>query len=169
MKKNFLIFSLLLVLFLPLFFAFTSKVSAVQCLGDCFDDHGIPRCQEAGCGECPGCQTPDPVDPNWWNSIHNPVLSSNWMKGSTFLQKFFNVFISLVFAVGGIIFFFMLVSGGIKWIGSSGEKGKLEEAQKQITSALVGLVILLLAFAIIKLIESLFGISMLNIKIPTLE
>jgi len=56
----------------------------------------------------------------------------------------------------------------VKWLSSSGDKVKLESAQKQISSGLVGLVILLSSFAVIKLIETLFGIDLLNFNLPTL-
>jgi hypothetical protein len=44
----------------------------------------------------------------------------------------------------------------------------LEGARGTITSALIGLVILFAAFAIIKLIQTFFGISILNFTLPTL-
>lgn len=171
MKKKLLSFLGLSILIVYLFLASASHVNA--CQNNCLIDAGPPAIYECtasmGCGDCTGCLDNPYSGLN--SKIRNTALPDMWggISGTSFLQKFFNVFISLVFAVGGIIFFFMLITGGIKWIGSSGEKGKLEEAQKQITSALVGLVILLLAFAIIKLIESLFGISILNITIPTLQ
>lgn len=103
--------------------------------------------------------------------IHNPILPNflSNLSGAEFLQKMFSVLIRLGFVIGSVIFFYMLTIGAIRWITSSGEKGKLETAQKQITSALVGLVILLLVFAIINLIETLFGISILKLTLPTLE
>lgn len=103
--------------------------------------------------------------------IVNPILPTPMQKlsGSEFFNKMFSVLIQLSFAIGSVVFFYMLIFGAIRWITSSGDKGKLEAAQKQITSALVGLVILLLIFAIINLIETLFGISILTIKLPTLE
>lgn len=102
--------------------------------------------------------------------IINPVLPEDLtnMEGRTFLQNFLNLGINLGFIIGAIIFFFMLTSGAIKWISSSGDKTKLETAQKQITSALTGLAILFCIFAIIKLIETLFGISITKFNLPTL-
>ena len=66
--------------------------------------------------------------------------------------------ISLALVVAAIIFFFMLVLGGITWILSGGDKGKTEAARNQITAALVGLVIVFAAWAIANLIGGLFGI-----------
>lgn len=78
-------------------------------------------------------------------------------------------FIRFVLMIGALIFFFMLLWGGIKWIMSQGDKGNVETARNQITNALVGLAIIFVAWAIIKLIETLFGISILSLDIPSLQ
>ena len=74
--------------------------------------------------------------------------------------------ISFVLIVAAIAFFFMLVLGGIKWITSGGDKGKTEAARNQITAGLVGLVIVFAAWAILKLVESFFGVSLRSFTIP---
>lgn len=71
--------------------------------------------------------------------------------------------IGIVLVVAAVIFFFVLVIGGIKWILSGGDKAQTESARNQITAALVGLVIVFAAWAIIKLIESFFGVGILNL------
>ena len=85
---------------------------------------------------------------------------------------FFNYFLPklvvLAFILGSIIFFFMLITGAIQWISSGGDKGALEGARGKITNALVGLLILFAAFAVIKLIEGFFGISILTLDIGPL-
>ena len=70
--------------------------------------------------------------------------------------------IQLVLIVAAIVFFFMLVLGGIKWITSGGDKGQTEAARNQITAALVGLVIVFAAWAIIQLVEVFFNVSILG-------
>lgn len=77
--------------------------------------------------------------------------------------------IKLALVVAAVVFFFMLVLGGIKWILSGGDKGKTEEARNQITAALVGLVIVFAAWAIAKLIEQIFGVSILQLDISGLK
>ncbi|MBI2590350.1 MAG: hypothetical protein HYW33_00510, partial [Candidatus Blackburnbacteria bacterium] len=58
-----------------------------------------------------------------------------------------------------------LVLGGIKWITSGGDKNKTEEARQQITSALVGLVVVFSAWAIAQLIRILFDVDLFNLTI----
>jgi cbb3-type cytochrome oxidase subunit 3 len=76
--------------------------------------------------------------------------------------------ITTIIVVAGLIFFFMLVIGGLKWILSGGDKGQTEAARSQITAALVGLVILFSAWAITNLVQTVFGIDILNFTIPAL-
>jgi hypothetical protein len=70
--------------------------------------------------------------------------------------------ITLALVVAAVIFFFMLVIGGIKWIMSGGDKAQTEGARNQITAALVGLVIVFAAWAIAQLIGTFFGIEIFN-------
>ena len=68
-----------------------------------------------------------------------------------------------------IIALFFLIYGGIRWIMSGGDKGKIDQARGTITAALVGLVIAFLAFFIVSIISFvLTGQSSFNFAIPTL-
>lgn len=62
----------------------------------------------------------------------------------------------------------MLTTGAISWIASGGDKQSLETAKSKITNALVGIIILFSAFAVVKFIESFFGISILTLDIDAL-
>jgi len=74
--------------------------------------------------------------------------------------------VRLILVVAALIFFFILVIGGIRWIASGGDKAQTENARNQITAALVGLVIVFAAWAIVKLIQTFFGINILELDIP---
>lgn len=76
--------------------------------------------------------------------------------------------ISLVMLVVALVFFFILVLGGLKWVMSGGDEKSVGAAKNQITNALIGLAIVFATFAIMKLIETIFGITLLDgITIPT--
>ncbi len=77
--------------------------------------------------------------------------------------------IRLTLVVAAIVFFFILVIGGIKWIASGGDKGQTEAARSQITAALVGLVIVFAAWAILALIKTFFGVDIFSLTLPTLQ
>lgn len=67
--------------------------------------------------------------------------------------------INAIFVLAVIIFFFMLVWGGIRWITSGGDKAQTETARSQITNAIIGLVITLSAYAILNLIALVLGVG----------
>jgi len=72
--------------------------------------------------------------------------------------------ITVVIAIGTIIFFVFLVAGGIQWLTSGGDKAKVQQARDHITNALIGLVILALSWAIWIFILNLFGVEGLIAK-----
>lgn len=85
------------------------------------------------------------------------------------LPNIISAFIKLSMVVAALIFFFMLIIGGIRWIASGGDKGQTEAARNQITAALVGLVIVFAAWAIVNLISVFFpGINIFTLSIPTI-
>ena len=76
--------------------------------------------------------------------------------------------ISLVMLIVALVFFFMLIWGGLKWVMSQGEEKAVTGARAQITNALIGLAIVFAAWAIMKLIQTVFGITILGeMTIPT--
>ncbi len=77
--------------------------------------------------------------------------------------------IKLSLVVVALVFFAMLIMGGIRWITSRGDKTEVENARNQITHALIGLAIVFVAWAILQLINTLFGINILQLEIPSLQ
>lgn len=73
--------------------------------------------------------------------------------------------IRLILVLAALVFFFILVIGGIRWIASGGDKANTEAARNQITAALVGLVIVFAAWAIVQLINVFFGINIFELTI----
>lgn len=78
--------------------------------------------------------------------------------------------IQIILLVAFVLSFIFLLIGGIKWITSGGDEKGVASARNTITAALIGLVVVLMAFALIKLVETFFGISILTggVTIPTL-
>ena len=98
----------------------------------------------------------------------NPFLKDSTlenMTGESFISLFIPKAVGLVFVFGVLVFFFILLWGAISWILSGGDKQALEAAKSKITHAIV---LLLATFAIIKLIQAFFGISILSIDIGPL-
>ena len=77
--------------------------------------------------------------------------------------------VGIVFLFGFLLTLAYLLTGGMQWITSQGDKTALESARNKITHAIMGLVIVASAYAIFKLIGNFFGIELPNIKIPTIS
>jgi len=78
-------------------------------------------------------------------------------------------FIRLILVIAALVFFFILVVGGIRWIASGGDKAQTETARNQITAALVGLVIVFSAWAILQLIKAFFGVDIFSLTLPSAQ
>ncbi len=100
--------------------------------------------------------------------ISNPV-GPKFSSGLDFFQKFIPSMVGLAFVAGALIFFFVMIIGAIQWITSGGDKAALEAARGKLGNAIVGLVILLALFAILKIIETFFGINILTLDIGVLK
>lgn len=97
-----------------------------------------------------------------------PTISINAPSGFENLQKInyssiISAGIKLILIAAALVFFFILVIGGIQWIVSGGDKAGTETARKRITNALIGLAIVFAAWAIISLINVLFGVDIFNL------
>ncbi|MBU3957280.1 pilin [Patescibacteria group bacterium] len=78
--------------------------------------------------------------------------------------------VKLLLVIAALISFIFLVLGGIRWITSGGDKDGTAKAQGTITAALIGLVIVFAAWAIIRLLQTFFGIGpIFEFKIPVIQ
>ena len=74
--------------------------------------------------------------------------------------------IYFVILVATLVFFFMLISGGISWITSNGDKAMLESAKHRIRNALIGLFIVLSSFFIVQEINCIFKVDLGHLGVP---
>lgn len=79
---------------------------------------------------------------------------------NTSLGDFVSRSFSAVILVAGLATFGYLLYGGVQWIMSGGDKGKLEEARSKITNGIIGLAIVASAWAIYLLLDYFFGIGL---------
>lgn len=77
--------------------------------------------------------------------------------GAGGISFFLSNLVALIFAIGGIVFVLMLLWGALGWIISGGQKEGLETAQKRITHALVGIVLLSVSFALLEILGKFLG------------
>lgn len=76
--------------------------------------------------------------------------------------------IGIAMLLAALAVFIYLIWGGFEWITSGGDKAGVENARNKITAALIGLVIVASAWAIMRLIEFFFGITVISgtVSIP---
>lgn len=67
--------------------------------------------------------------------------------------------INLALVIAVVVCFFFLIFGGIKWITAGGDKEAMLSAQKTITAAIVGIVIVFSVWAILNVVRYFFGIE----------
>jgi len=77
--------------------------------------------------------------------------------------------IQFILVVAFVLAFIFLLIGGIRWITAGGDEKAVAGARGMITAALIGLVIVLVSYAIIRLVEIFFGFDIITgtINIPT--
>lgn len=75
--------------------------------------------------------------------------------------------VAAAFIIAVLVALLFLIWGGIKWITSGGDKAGVEAARNQIIAAVIGLIVVFLAFFILNLVLGLFGTSLFDLKLPT--
>ncbi len=79
--------------------------------------------------------------------------------GKGTFENALGVGINILFLIAILLCLLYLIWGGIDWSRSEGDKQKVDSAKKRVTYAIVGLIIVFLAFFIIRVIGSVFGVS----------
>lgn len=88
---------------------------------------------------------------------------------SIFIAEFINDGISLLLIVSFIVALVWTIFAGFRFVTSGGDPKSTGQAWSQIYWGLIGMLIIFGSFAIIKLIETFFGVSILSegFRLPT--
>lgn len=108
------------------------------------------------------------VAPVFAQETINLAPPSGWEGLNFTIPALVSGLIKLILVIAALIAFFFLIMGGIKWITAGGDKANTEAARNTLTAALIGLLIVFGAWAIIRLIETFFGITILQLEIPSI-
>ncbi|KKS78249.1 MAG: hypothetical protein UV74_C0001G0096 [Candidatus Woesebacteria bacterium GW2011_GWB1_43_14] len=103
--------------------------------------------------------------------IRNPVLNPaiQGQTGEEYAAGLIPRLVTLTLIIGSVLFFFYFIYGAIRWISSGNDPKALEGARGTITQALIGLLIMFSIFAIVKVIESAFGLNILTIDLSAVR
>ena len=80
----------------------------------------------------------------------------------TNLGQLISALVGTLLIIAALLAFLYLILGGISWITSGGDKASMEAARNKITHAIVGLIIVGAAWAIMVLVQSFLGITIIG-------
>lgn len=107
---------------------------------------GVTR--PAFAGDCP----PNSLRPTFTNSIAECQMDKDQTPENTGLFKMIQIVINIILSVLGVITVFMIILGGINFMTSQGDPGKTKKGRDTILYGIIGLVIALLAYAIVNFV-----------------
>lgn len=81
------------------------------------------------------------------------------------LEVVFGNVVRAALGFAGIALFILLIVGGFRYITSGGDPKATEGAQKTITSAIVGLILVLLAYLVLVLIKTITGVDVTQFQV----
>lgn len=79
------------------------------------------------------------------------------------ITSLFGRIVNLVAAFAGVVFFIMLLVGGFRYLFSAGDAKQTEAAKGTLTAALLGLILIVASYVILRLIASFTGLQNLTI------
>ncbi len=74
--------------------------------------------------------------------------------------------LNIIISLAGVVLLLMLIMGGFGYITSGGDKEKAAKAKNTLTYAILGLLVILGAWLIIRLIEEFTGLNLHIFQIP---
>lgn len=88
-------------------------------------------------------------------TINGPLPAS---KNFTNLASLINNSLTYLFAIAGILLLLYLIWGGFDYLTSMGDPKKAEAANKKLSSAIIGIIIIFISYWIVQLAEYLLQI-----------
>ena len=75
------------------------------------------------------------------------------------LGKIITKVLGLIMPLAGVVLLFVLISGGYDYMMSQGSPEKIKSAQGKITTGIIGFILLIISFVVVRLIATIFGIG----------
>ena len=102
-------------------------------------------------------------------NVNPPGEFGNLPKDVSQVSGLVTIVLQVLLINAAVVYYDMLLWGGIRWITSGGDKANTQSARSTITAALIGLVIVFSAWIIANIIGNIFNIDIFNISIPNLN
>jgi hypothetical protein len=100
---------------------------------------------------------------NWQTTPGNVIEDVPTLYG---LEGIVSNILNIGMAIVGLVLLFMLIKGGFAYITSGGDKEQTAKAKSTLTYAIVGLLVAVGAWLIIRLIEEFTGLNLHIFQIP---
>jgi len=98
-------------------------------------------------------------------SFTNPITAPNNLPATaTGAETFVGLILQFLTIVGGLWFIFWIIIAGFNWITTEGKPDKLEKARTQVIHAIVGLVVLISAYALTALIGAILNVDFFDLS-----
>lgn len=81
---------------------------------------------------------------------------------ATRLEALISTLVGALTAIAGIAFLIYFLLGALNWITAGGDPTKVEKAQKTMTSAIIGLIAVIVAYFIVSIVGTILDIDILN-------
>lgn len=81
------------------------------------------------------------------------------------LEGVFQNTINVALGFGGIVLFIMLLAGGLQYITAAGDPKAVDQAQKTLTYAIFGMVLLALSYLVLVLIKNFTGVDVTEFRV----
>lgn len=89
--------------------------------------------------------------------IEGPIIITGVPSDEITLATIVNRVVTFVIPLAAIILFFVLIMGGYGYLMSQGNPEKVKSAQAKITAGIIGFVLLILSYLVVRLITYIFG------------
>ena len=73
--------------------------------------------------------------------------------------------VNLILGSAGVVSFIFLLWGGVQWIMAGGDKEALDKSRKKISNALIGLAVVFSSYALMFIVQALFGIQIIQLPL----
>ncbi len=81
--------------------------------------------------------------------------------GINAIGKAVSLIVGLITITAGIYFMIQFLIGGFEWLSASGDKAKLTKAQDRLVHAIIGLIVVVAAFGIATIFQTILGVDFL--------
>lgn len=81
------------------------------------------------------------------------------LKGIDSITSVINVVLPFIYGLAGLLLFLYLAWGGYDFLLSQGSPEKVKSGQAKITAAIVGFILLVLSYLIVKVVSQVLGFS----------